>query len=263
MLASQHKIWQSPKMESADIRLQSSVGRWLLKLTEVRGWNEYKRQISIRTFWHDDVIPGEFPPLGDFILPEDLNREHAIVVSYYALLSTIRSLRDCEYYFRRYPFSDLSVSKYDHLRYICEMYFGRFYEFKSRAKQCFNAVKALGIPNTPANPGLFIKHFDKEFNTELRERNKVHHHDRFEDIAIDNLFITSLLAQGSKPENGLNRRNSAFYRKLSNEWANRAVQRSKKLDEYLNVIAELLLASCPFLAEPTSDQAEGNSDFTQ
>jgi hypothetical protein len=243
------RIWQCVAMTSADDRLQAAIGRWLPKLKTVHGWDEWKRQMLSHALWFDDEFPGREQSSSEFELPEGLDCEHAVVMSYYALHSTITSLRDCEYYFRRYPFGGLPISKHEHLRYICEMYFGRFYEFRSRTKECFKAVNALAGPVTRLELGQFIKAFDKEFDAEIRERNKVHHHNRFEDIAIDNLMMTALAAVDAPTGSAWKRRNDAFYRRASREWAERVVKRSSKLEEYLNAIAEAILASCPFLGE--------------
>jgi hypothetical protein len=54
--------------------------------------------------------------------------------AYLALASLQHSLTQTEYYFRRFPFSNLPVSRSDHLRNICEMYFDRIEQFRQRLK---------------------------------------------------------------------------------------------------------------------------------
>ena len=61
--------------------------------------------------------------------------------STYMMLS--KNLRQCEFYFRRYPFRGMPVSKADHIRNICEMYFAQFYVMRSRIKTCLNLMSDL------------------------------------------------------------------------------------------------------------------------
>jgi hypothetical protein len=152
-------------VKSSDARLQGAVFRWLPKLAKIEGWEDWKRQVTGSTMWFDDPWPSDEEAVGDFKLPEDLDLQHAVVVKYFALHSTLVSLRDCEYYFRRYPFGGLPVQRHDHLRYICEMYFGRFYEFKERSKECFKAINATLPAKKKLDPGSLIKVFDKEVSS--------------------------------------------------------------------------------------------------
>ncbi len=72
---------------------------------------------------------------------------------------------------------------------MCGMYFGRFYEFRERMKECFKAINKTRPKKQKLNVGQLVKAFDKAFDQEIRERNKVHHHARLDDIGIDNLFL--------------------------------------------------------------------------
>lgn len=252
-------------MKSSDARLQVAIARWLPNLNEAQGWEEWKRDLSGHTLWFDDPWPSDGPGpsdqehVDDFKLPQELAMQHAVIASYYALHSTLTSLRDCEYYFRRYPFRGLPVQKYEHLRYVCEMYFGRFYEFKARIKECFEAINTTLPAKSRLNPGRLIKAFDKEFRKEIRERNGVHHHNRFEDIAIDNLFLLTLMSHNLQPHKQWRQRGEAAYRRSSKVWANRVVDQSKRVEVYLNIIAKTILLHCPFLAglaEPAEDGYE-------
>ena len=235
--------------ESATARLQTATGKWLIKLNQVPGWNEWKHDVVGHTLWIDDRWPGFEKSMTDFALPAYIDREHAVVTTYYALLSTLGSLRDCEYYFRRYPFTGMPIPKYEHLRYICEMYFGRFYEFRSRLKECFKAIVAILQPSQRLNAGELIKAFDKDFDQELRERNKIHHHNRFEDIGIDNLFLTAIASTENQAGSGWRKRNDVAYRRVSKEWAARVVTRSTRIEVYLDTVAQFILENCKFLQE--------------
>ncbi|CAN1560651.1 hypothetical protein MCEMIH15_02631 [Caulobacteraceae bacterium] len=56
--------------------------------------------------------------------------------------------------------------------------------------------KALDVvaPQHRIDVGKFIKLFDKIFEAELRARHGVHHHARFEDVAINRLFFAEVVA---------------------------------------------------------------------
>lgn len=232
-------------MQTADVRLQAAIGRWLVTLNDVPGWPEWKRQHLSATLWFDDELPGERAKARDFAFPADIQSQHELIVSYHALHSTLVSLRDCEYYFRRYPFQDLPVSKYDHLRYTCETYFGRFYEFRSRMKVCLNNLDnhvdgSLGI-------GTLLKAFDREFDEEIRARNRVHHHNRFEDVAIDNLMILETWKASNEERVHLQVRIRAAYQTASRQWSARVRIRSQRVEDYLAGVAEAILLHCKFL----------------
>jgi hypothetical protein len=107
------------------------------------------------------------PPFEDaFTFPPEIEKQHAVVYQYIGLQQTVETLKECEYYFRRYPFRGLPVSRASHITNVCEMYFGRFYEFKERLKKYFEAVKAVS-PNHNLDIGKFIRQYEKIFDDEL------------------------------------------------------------------------------------------------
>lgn len=235
-------------MKSDDECLMIAIGKWLSKLDQVPGWREWKKKVTSTAYWFDDNYLDTAPVSKQFTLPTDLDRERAVIECYLALHSTLASLRDCEYYFRRFPFRGMPISKHDHLRHICEMYFSHFYEFKTRLSECLNAVNAILDQSNKLKMGVVIKAFSKEFDQEIRERNNIHHHNRFEDLALDNLFLTALPMEDEKRASIHNRRHNAAYRRASNEWATRVVHRTPKIENYLNGVAGIILANCPFVA---------------
>lgn len=230
-------------------RMFAATGIWIKQLDEVAGWQDWNRQKMHATLAVDDPWPGdEKIKLDDFALPEPICREHAVVMSFYGLVTSLSSLRDCEYYFRRFPFRGLPVSHQDHLRYTCEMYFGRFYEFSERMKVASKAVH-VALPGTKMPFGDLIRHFGKRFKPELKERNSVHHNDRFEDIRLDNIAIIFAAASSKDKPPHLRRRMQSSYREATREWAERARQRSKHVEEYLEAVATLMLGHCAFLGD--------------
>jgi hypothetical protein len=226
-------------------RMSNAIGVWVKKLDDVQGWTEYRRNRLRHTLDFDDPFFMPSEPPGDFVFPPDIEKQHAIIVQYLGLQQTIEALKECEYYFRRYPFRGLPVSRDAHLTNVCEMYFGRFYEFKERLKNYFDAVKVVEPKNT-LEIGKFVKLFDKVFDQELRARNKVHHHARFEDIAIDKVLVTSVIANANEKK-GWEQGRLVAYRKATNEWSKRVSTRGAKMDEFLEAIAEATLTVCRYL----------------
>jgi hypothetical protein len=228
-------------------RLVSAIATWMARLESYPGWKEWKRRHFVRTLHFDETllsIPDELE--AEFKFSDEVEREHAVIIKYLGLHETIRSLKECEFYFRRYPFRGLPVTRHSHITNVCEMYFGRFYEFKERLKSYFDAVSAA-VPEHCLDIGEFIRLFERTFDQELRARNYIHHHNRFEDIAIDRILLTDSISMG-QDEAGWRQEHLVAYRKFTREWAQRVVRRGEKVDEFLEAIARATLSSCRFLS---------------
>ena len=223
-------------------KMSNAVGVWIKGLESYPGWREWKQESIKRTLLDEDIpLPESGNFEEEFVFSDDVERQHAVVFQYLGLEQTINSLKDCEFYFRRYPFRGLPISRSGHFTNICEMYFGRFYELKERFKKYFKAITAVA-PHHALEIGLFIKTFDKVFDVELRERNSIHHHARFEDSSIDRVFLT-----GSITDKGWEREHNNAYRKLAREWVERVRQRGVVLDRFLDETAKATLETCSFL----------------
>ena len=228
-------------------RMYNAIGAWLIELEDYPGWKDWRRKRITHTLYFDDPFPMPSENLEDeFNFSDEIEKQHAVVFQYLGLEQAIFSLKDCEFYFRRYPFRGLPVSHHNHITNICEMYFGRFYEFKEKLKKYFTAVKEAA-PNHGLDIGAFIKLFEKTFDQELRARNSVHHHRRFEDIAIDRVFLMESFSTGHE-DKGWRQEHFTAYRKLAGEWAQRVRQRGAKMDEFLEATAAATLANCSFLS---------------
>jgi hypothetical protein len=233
-------------------RMSDAIRIWIGSLDNEPGWKEWKLKHIARTLSFDAPFPLEVQSAEEeFVFSDAITKQHAVVSQYLGLAQTICSLKDCEYYFRRYPFRGLPVTRHDHLTNVCEIYFSRFYEFKSRMKKYFEAVKAAS-PNHGLEIGKFIKLFEKTFERELRARNGVHHDCRFEDIAIDRVFLTESISLND--QNGIwKREHTAAYRKVVGEWARRVRVRGLIMDEFLEAIAKETLSTCVFLKPSQPD----------
>lgn len=231
--------------ETNRARMSNAIGAWLIKLEGLEGWREYRRIRLRHTLNFDDPFFMPDESLGDFVFAPEIEQQHTIVTQYLGLEQTIEALRECEFYFRRYPFRDLPVSRHAHITNVCEMYFGRFYEFKERLKKYLNTIKAV-CPHRTIDISKFVKLFEAVFEQELRARNRVHHHGRFEDIAIEKILVTDMASIGNTKD-GWKRRHYAAYRRASVEWSERVRARSARIDDFLEATAEVSLTVCGFL----------------
>lgn len=225
--------------------LSKAIGDWMLKLQEYPGWQEWKKSQIRYTFLHDDEFVAPDKDVGDFTFAPEFDRQHAVVISYMELLSTANALHDVEWYFRRYPFSNAPITRESHLRYCCEMYFGRFYQFRERLKKLSKAVECAA-PNNGLEFGKFIKVFDKEFEIEIRARHSIHHHETFDDVAISRIAMLELM--DSVNENKFRRQAyQSHYRESTKEWAARTRRRAEAVDVFAEAVATALLKVCTFL----------------
>ncbi len=229
--------------ETAREQMIGAVDSWLKTLDLQQGRKEFQRKKMRRTLLFDEPIAKFDNPeyIFKFSSKEEEQR-HEIIVRYLELESRILSLKECEYYFRRFPFRGLPVTKYSHLTNVCEMYFSRFYEFKERLKEYFKAVEIV-TPNHHLDIGKFIKLFSKTFKSELRERNIIHHHEGFAELSISRLF----LMESIMIKNSNKREHITEYRKLTKEWVLRVQKNGKKLDQFLEAVAKVTLENCDFL----------------
>lgn len=236
--------------ETARDRMSRATQNWMKQLDEYPGWREWRRSKIGHALHFDDEFMPPKEMAAEFKFSAPVETEHAVIMQYLTLLDTVNSLRDVEWYFRRYPFAGTPVTRYDHLTHCCELFFGRFYQFKERLKNLFDAVKRA-VPNHGLDVGKFIKLFDKTFDDEIRARNGVHHRERFDEIAISRVFLTESIAR-SKPALGWEREARSHYRKAANEWAARTRRQADRMDQFVEAVADALLKVCPFLDE--SDQ---------
>jgi hypothetical protein len=226
-------------------RMTTAIADWMKRLESYPGWKEWKRQHLVHTLHFDEsALPLRDRFEDEFKFSAEVEREHAVAIRYLGLHETVRSLKECEFYFRRYPFRGLPVSRHSHITNVCEMYFGRFYEFKERLKNYFDALGAA-VPKHGLAIGDFIKRFERAFGQELRARNYVHHHNRFEDLAIDRIFLTESISIG-RDEAGWRQEHLVAYQKFTREWAQRVVRRGEEMDEFLEAVARATLSSCRF-----------------
>lgn len=125
------------------------------------------------------------------------------------------------------------------------MFFGRFYQFRERLKVLSKHVENT-IPNYKLGFGEFIKRFDKEFDKEIRARNRIQHHEGFDELTLSRIMILELTALDNDNEL-YNNLHQSHYRQTAKEWADRARRRAERLDQFVEAVADVLLKVCPFL----------------
>lgn len=209
-------------------------------------WRAWQKKKFAFTFGHDDPI---LSIIGKSTIPNyqfspKLEKEHDVIMSFLQLKESIGSLRDCEFYFRRFPFRGLPIDKHRHLQHICEMYFSRFYEIRERVKKSLNLMNELNGSKS-IQVGQFIKLFDKTFEEEIKERHSIHHHKSFDDIGIDKVFLTSILADKGK-KNGMDTEHRNSYRRQVNRWVGRVQNKSTLMDKILDAVAKAMVENCQF-----------------
>lgn len=181
-------------------------------------------------------------PIIPFSLVEEA--QYNLLMSYLELESLLRSCEQCEFYFRRYPFSGLPVSQKDHLQNACEMFFDRIAQFKDRLKLIFNRLKIV-TGTDDERYGAIVRAYSKCYDWELRQRNSAHHNRRFEYDRIDQLGLINLLQHSDLrvwlPDT------KSIYRAEARMWVKRVRTECKNLGLFLDTVAKIILDSTQFL----------------
>jgi hypothetical protein len=230
-------------------RLFSSIRRWMDDNLSSEEFREFKLKQTghvIADEWERSLgVADEY--LEPFQFTEEVEKQHDLITSFFDLKQSQLMTSQCEYYFRRFPFSGLPVSRGDHIRNMCEFYFGCFYITRSQLKVVLNKLN-ICCPDTTINIGKMLDQFDKEFDQELRWRNRVHHKQPFDDIGLERIFVAALLIEGDMPNpKRWKRQHLAEYRKFAREWSRRAHKRSNDLNVFVEATALAILSAAPFL----------------
>ena len=245
MAAMENKTTESKK--SASEQMMDATAHFIRKLDAVPGWRESRVSNLVAAMDLDDTLSEQTDKVKPIALPLEIELQHAVVGRYLELCDLVLSVKSCEYYFRRFPFNGLPVTRHEHLSNVCELYFSRIYQFKERLKHLVDAVDVL-VPKHGIQFGPFIKQFAKEFDQEIRERNQIHHFQRFADLDIERVYLTGM-HDVVFPNKGWKAEQRLYYRKVAKEWAQRLRKRGARLDAFLEAVAEALLLGCPFLAD--------------
>jgi len=246
---------------TAPERMWEGIREFMLALEALPGWREWRRKKLEYTLHFDDpdVVSPREEMAEEFCFTEDIEKQHAVIMGFLALSEGIGALKECEHYFRRYPFRGLPVSKHRHFVNICEMYVSRFYEIRERVRNVLDAVNVMIAPKK-LEVGKFLKTFDKIFEQEIRARHCIHHRERFDDVAINRMFLAQVFAvRGEESlalrgvDTGLVPTHHGEYRKLTHEWVRRVRRRGKLMDDVLETVAKAIVENCDFVASKEED----------
>lgn len=234
--------------KAASSRLIYAIGQWITHIDDLPGWRDWQRKkiATILSAAEGVARPDDLP---EYVFEEPLQGQHAAIMSFFGLHRSFEGLKQCEYYFRRYPFRGLPVTKEEHIRNICDMYFNRFYEFRERMKRCLNLVNKT-LKDAKLEVRAVLRAFDKEFDQEIRARHQVHHQEAFEDLAFDSIGLATMMSQSESIPAGWEIVASRSYRSATTEWAQRVKRRSQRVEPYLEAVAEAMLAHCAYLQFP-------------
>lgn len=238
--------------QTPQVVMSNAIRRWMMKLENYPGWKEWRsNRIGLTLYFDDPISPPAKTHAHEFKFADEIERQHAVVFQYLGLLQTVNTLKECEFYFRRYPFRGLPVTRDSHLTNICEMYFSRFYEFRERLKNYLNAVNSI-VEGRKVDVKAWLKLFQNNFERELRACNDIHHQRRFEDVAIDRIFLTGTLSGGTSNDIWT-REQVGAYQRVAKEWALRVRKRGTRMDEFLEALAKVTLDNCSFLSKNERD----------
>jgi hypothetical protein len=231
------------------------VAVWMNRSLAKDGTAELANERARRVLYRHLINLPE-PPTSEF--SAEVRAQGDVIMGYLALTTLLYSFRECEHYFRRYPFGGIAVGRADHLRNCCEMYCDRFAQFRDRMKATLNGLKRF---QSSAPVADFLKAFDKSFAWEIRMRNHVHHRGRFDDDTINQLSMVELFERVGTQHDLFVPRPHVLYRKASREWVERVRNRSEHLGQFLEAIAGLIL-SAEFVQPLRSQVSKGNSAGT-
>lgn len=170
-------------------------------------------------------------------------RQHELFSGCLALFSITDEVRSVEYYFRRYRFTGLPVTRSDHLRSCCEMYFDRLVQFRDRMKTTLSAARRVN-PDYDFKIGRIIKAYDRIFDWEIRQRNRVHHKERYDDQYIDQLGLIQILEVGMPVIKEVFS-SRGIHRKAVNLWVRKVRDGAEALNRFLEELSGLILAGLP------------------
>ena len=241
--------------------LLNAISRWLQQAMEDqdRMARANKRMLATLTQHFEDFPVVEVPP--ENLTPEE-ELESAVVEGFLAVLGMLPSIRECEYYFRRYPFRDFPISRADYLRNCCEMLFDRISQLGDRIRFSLRAAKNQN-PDGDFDIGKIVKAFDKAFSKVIRLRNQSHHNSRYNDAAVSQLASVELLDIAGKLNLGdrgaanlwpSQLDSKSLYRKSAKKWVSRVKAYEKAAESFVELTAQIILDSCSFLANLVSEE---------
>lgn len=231
--------------QEAQRELRSRISDWLTEVLEFPGYREWKNRQLMQTLL-EGHLPGEdFDPIPDFKFPAPFENQIEIVQGYHSILTALAHIRECEFYFRRYPFAGKGVSREAHLRTCCELFLSRVYQFKERWER---QLKWLDRRTKPKDLPLSAlqEEFKRRFGHLLKERNKLHHQDAYSDVQVNAVGLGDILSTFEDRTEWLKVSRSSYLR-IRQGWVKTVKNTVYQLDLFVGLVAELMLSRCRFL----------------
>lgn len=233
--------------------LLAAINKWTQPLVSHPTFRQLARsKIGAAREWEDDW-PTSSERVNEVILPETLDVQHDAVMKFYNLWTATERLKTVEFYFRRYPFRYLPVSRKDHLENVCAMFFSQFYVIQEMIKVYLNALNRACAPAS-VDVGKTLQLFRKRFRAELDERHGATHNQPFDDLTINAVMLRALLDNNETSEGRAAAR--FVYQKASREWAAQARRGSARVALFLEGVAGASLQIATFLETPPTQGLE-------
>lgn len=180
---------------------------------------------------------------------KQFEKQWEILVEFLELHTVYESIRDSEFYFRRYPFRNKEVTKYNHFKYITEMFNYRIYEFKEKMKKLLTHIERY-IKRGKLNIKEIDKGFEKRFKSILEARHYTTHKGNFRSLESDALWVTNLISHtGISSSKGWESVYNQAYRRETRRMAEKVNKVTKIIEEYLKSISDFMIENCDFLKD--------------
>jgi hypothetical protein len=233
-------------VEGSKTKILNAMSLWMIDRKGDAKWTQWQHERFAYVFNYDkDHVVGMVKSEKNFSFGSEIDDQHQFFMMFIYIMDCVEGMKECEYYFRRYPFRGLDVARHRHISNTCEMYFSRVYQLKARIKNLSKIVNKRN-PACQSYFGNLVKLFDKAFDLEMRERNKIHHHMRYEDVETERVYLLKVVSD-SHPEKGWDGESLIAYRRVAKDWAARVRQRSERADLFVEAIAQFCLENCDFL----------------
>lgn len=194
----------------------------------------------------DGILTNEDTQAPQEPLTPDDEVRYGVMEAYMNLAQMPAVVGQCEFYFRRFPFGNLPVSRSDHLRNVCEMYFDRVIQFRDRLKKALNVCREQGVIDNQ-EVSRILKIFDRVFAFEHRSRNQTHHSNRFDYTSLNQLGLAEMLGKSLPAPISQLLSPQTLYRKAAKQWVERVKARTDGLEKIVEHVAGLIL-QCPPIA---------------
>lgn len=234
------------KVEAEQARkdLQPLLTVWLESLMQVDGFADWKNKDIITTITRGLGEDGDNDDGEDFPMPDHIVSEHKIVSGYIDLERACLDIRQCEYYFRRFPFHGLPVSHDDHLRNCCELYLNKVGQFRFRLEKQLKTLKRLKRGAVPSEE--IVNAFRRQFASLLSERNAIHHEKTYDDLELKSVSLGNLLSIGNNGSPFVEFRKIAYRRNVK-AWVKRIQEAHDAIEVYVGITAAVMIERCHFL----------------